>query len=72
MVHFTILFLFVKIWFTFRRCNYRAKNIYTCRYDRAFKEVFMKENNKDILITLLESILKVKIELLEYLNREKL
>ena len=25
------------------------KQFYTCRYDAAFKEVFMKEENKDLL-----------------------
>ena len=30
------------------------KKFYTCKYDRAFKEVFMKEDNKDILTNLLE------------------
>ena len=33
---------------------------YTCRNDRAFKEVFMKEESKDILTKLLESILDIK------------
>lgn len=47
------------------------KKFYTCRYDRAFKEVFMKEENKDILSKLLESILKVKIEKIEFLNLER-
>ncbi len=44
---------------------------YTCKYDRAFKEVFMKEDNKDILSKLLESILKVEIKDIEYLNLER-
>ena len=44
---------------------------YTCRYDRAFKEVFMNEKNKDLLIYLLEGILKVKINEVEYLNLEQ-
>ena len=44
---------------------------YTCKNDRAFKEVFMKESNKDILKVLLESILKVEINDIEYLNLEK-
>lgn len=44
---------------------------YTCRYDRAFKEVFMNEKNKDLLIYLLEGILKVKIKEVEYLNLEQ-
>ena len=47
------------------------KKFYTCRYDRAFKEVFMKEENKDILSKLLESILKVEIEKIEFLNLER-
>ena len=37
------------------------KKYYTCRYDRAFKEVFLKEKNKDLLKDLLELILDVKI-----------
>ena len=47
------------------------RRFYTCRYDTAFKEVFMKEDNKDILIALLESILDIKIKELTYLNLEK-
>ena len=35
---------------------------YTCKYDRAFKEVFLKENNKDLLKTLIEKVLKIKIK----------
>ena len=41
------------------------KKFYTCKYDRAFKEVFMKEDNKDILTNLLEEILEVKISNIE-------
>lgn len=44
---------------------------YTCKYDRAFKEVFAKEENKDILSKLLESILKVEITKIEFLNLER-
>ena len=44
---------------------------YTCKFDRAFKEVFMNENNKDILKALLESILKLEINEIDYLNLEK-
>ena len=47
------------------------KKFYTCRNDRAFKEVFMREDNKEILIALLESILDIKIKDLKYLNLEK-
>ena len=43
---------------------------YTCRYDRAFKEVFMNEANKDLLIYLLEGILKLNIKKVEYLKTE--
>ena len=49
----------------------KENKFYTCRNDRAFKEVFMKEENKDLLISLLESILDIKIKELEYLNLEK-
>ena len=34
---------------------------YTCRYDRPFKEIFLKEKNKHMLKALLELILKIKI-----------
>ena len=47
------------------------KEFFTCRYDIAFKEVFMKEENKDILIALIESILDIKIKDITYLNLEK-
>ena len=47
------------------------KKFYTCRYDIAFKEIFMKEKNKDILIALIESILNIKIKEITYLNLEK-
>ena len=47
-----------------------TKKFYTCRYDRAFKEVFMNEKNKDLLIVLLEKVLNVKIDSIEYLNLE--
>ena len=47
------------------------EKFYTCKYDRAFKEVFGKEENKDILKKLLEEILQVEIEKIEYLNLER-
>ena len=47
------------------------EKFYTCKYDRAFKEVFVKEENKDILKKLLEEILQVEIERIEYLNLER-
>ncbi|MBP3766144.1 MAG: PD-(D/E)XK nuclease family transposase, partial [Bacilli bacterium] len=34
---------------------------YTGKYDKAFKEIFLKESNKDLLKVLLEAILNVKI-----------
>ena len=47
------------------------QKFYTCKSDVAFKEVFMNKNNKDILKALLESILKLEINDIEYLNLEK-
>ena len=44
---------------------------YTCKYDRAFKEFFMNEKNKDILIELLQSVLKLKISKVEYKYLER-
>ncbi len=44
---------------------------YTCRYDVAFKEVFMNEKNKELLIYLLEKILDTKILDVSYLNLER-
>ena len=38
---------------------------YTCRNNRAFKEVFLNPNNSDLLKALLEFILKIKIDKLE-------
>ena len=38
---------------------------YTCRNDRAFKEVFLNPNNSDLLKAILEFILKIKIDKLE-------
>jgi hypothetical protein len=38
---------------------------YTCRYDRPFKEIFLKEENKDMLKDLLELILNKKINKIE-------
>lgn len=50
----------------------KEKNkFYTCKDDRVFKEIFMKKENKDLLIALLESILDIKIKELKYLNLEK-
>ena len=35
---------------------------YTCRNDRAFKEVFLNPNNSNLLKALLEFIFKIKID----------
>ena len=45
---------------------------YTSRNDAAFKEIFMKKENKDLLIPLLEKCLNVKILDIKYLNLEDL
>ena len=37
------------------------KEFYTCKNDRAFKEVFLNPNNSDLLKALPEFILKIKI-----------
>ena len=39
-----------------------TKPFYTCKYDKAFKEIMMKEENFNILKKVLETILKVKIQ----------
>ena len=45
---------------------------YTCKNDRAFKEVFLNPNNSDLLKALLEFILKIKIDELEIKKTELL
>ena len=42
--------------------NIENKKYYTCKYDRPFKEIMLKESNKDILKKLLEHILKEEIK----------
>ena len=37
------------------------EKFYTCRSDRAFKEIFLKEQNRDLLTKLLEEVLNTKI-----------
>ena len=44
---------------------------YTGRYDRAFKEVFLKPSNQDLLKILLEAILNVKIKEIIYEPTER-
>ena len=46
------------------------KPFITCKYDRAFKEIFLKEDNKDLLIELLKTCLEYKIEDVNILNSE--
>ena len=48
------------------------ETFYTCRNDRAFKEVFLKPDNSDLLKALLEFILKIKIDKLEIKKTELL
>ena len=45
---------------------------YTCKNDRAFKEVFLNPNNSDLLKALLEFILKIEIHKLEIKKTELL
>ncbi len=45
---------------------------YSAKYDRAFKEVMLKEKNKDLLKGLLETVLKVKINKISLLPTHKL
>ena len=47
------------------------ETFYTCRNDRAFKEVFLNPNNSDLLKALLEFILKIKIDKLEINSQNK-
>ena len=44
---------------------------YTCKYDRPFKEIMLKESNKDILTKLLEHILGYKIDEITILPTER-
>ena len=46
------------------------KKFYSCHYDKTFKEVFLNPNNEDLLESLLEDILKVKIEIKKILPTE--
>ena len=45
---------------------------YSAKYDRAFKEVMLKEKNKDLLKGLLETVLKVRIDKISLLPTHKL
>jgi predicted transposase/invertase (TIGR01784 family) len=46
------------------------KKFYTCKYDRPFKIIFLNPKNKELLRKLLETILKVEIKEIKYLNTE--
>lgn len=48
------------------------KKFYTCKNDRTFKEVFLEEENSDLLKALLETILKIEIEKIEIKKTELL
>ena len=49
-----------------------TKKFYSCRYDRTFKEVFLKEENEDLLVALLELTLNLKVYEIQRLNVETL
>ncbi len=61
------------------RCKYiveggkylHTKKFYTCKWDRPFKEILLKEENRDILQKILETTLKVKVYEIKELNVEK-
>ena len=42
----------------------------TCRYDRPFKEIFLNDSNKDLLMLLLNTCLPYQVKDLKYLNTE--
>ena len=48
------------------------KKYYTCKYDRAFKEIMLKYDNLDLLKYYLEFILEVKIKDMKINNVELL
>ena len=47
------------------------EKFYTCRYDVAFKEVFLNEKNEEILKKLLEQSLHLKIHTIETAMMER-
>lgn len=51
--------------------NATKEKYYTCKYDRAFKEVIVTEEDTEILKCLLESILKVEINKIKIKNNER-
>lgn len=42
----------------------------TCKYDAAFKEVFLKEENKDLLLEILKTCLPYDIQDVRIINSE--
>ena len=50
----------------------KNNHFYTCKNDRTFKEVFLEEENSDLLKALLETILKIEIEKIEIKKTELL
>lgn len=44
---------------------------YTCKHDRPFKEIFLKESNKDLLKEVLETVLKVEINKIKIMPNER-
>ena len=51
--------------------EYLEDKYYTCKYDRPFKEIFLKEKNKDMLKALLELVLNIKINEIEVKPNER-
>ncbi len=49
-----------------------TNKFYTCRADKAFKELFMNKKNEKLLKVLLETVLRLEIKKIEYLNLEDL
>ena len=47
-----------------------SDKFYTCKSDRAFKEVFLKNNDSEPLQALLELILEIKIDYLKLLKNK--
>ena len=47
------------------------EKFYTSKYDRPFKEIFLKEKNKDLLKSLLETILEIEINNIEIRPTER-
>ena len=48
-----------------------TKKFYTCKWDKPFKEILLKEENQDILQKILDTTLKIKIYEIKELNVER-